>query len=263
MATVANSQIGAASLAYDNASNFQGPNDVLLGRPLPKSLKEDPFWSTCVPLQTSGNLFPLGAVVRMRDRAGLFPIIFGGNDPAHTLKMMAAQLRSATRTIHLVDLHVDPAVCLSTRIPLSSFAGKDTQSDREAALLFAHACPNKGEPAIFHGNGTLVYTVVTTAAIAPWYDPHLIGSMPQFLNVFAFQFLHFARWNTRLHELLPASIRNRMFSRTVRIWCTGLCQHILARSFWGGRRRARPNGRRCLGLEGLCRFCSVDQKRTR
>ena len=62
--------------------------------------------------------------------------------------------------------------------------------------------------------GVLAYNFAVTAAIAPWFDPHLSLGMRQLLSSMSFYVVHLAPWSVRQRaerEQWSAAFRNRMF----------------------------------------------------
>ena len=197
-ATLRARTVGTVAIAYDNATSFQMLNNLLLGKPLPVDLRCDPFWSSCVAVKVDSPTWPLGAlaVKRCVNRCETWQIVFGSNDPSHVLKIVASQARTNAKTIMLGNLTVDCSACLANGAPVDSDGGKKRQSDQEAALLLLFSCPGPKNKLTFGGCGCLVYNFVMTAALTPWFDPHLSAHWRHLLSAFAFYFLHLARWHT-------------------------------------------------------------------
>ena len=150
-------------------SHFSTLNEFLLGKPLPPSLKQDPFWSRgCIVEVGCGTSWPFAARAFPRQVHGHWQVVFGGNDPNHCLKIMAGQMRTAAKTIRLADLHVDCSASLAYGQTVQSYQGRDRQSDREAASLFLHNLPPDSAALSPWAAGSLVYTCGVTAALTTW-----------------------------------------------------------------------------------------------
>lgn len=257
-------RVGAICLAYDNASNFRTLNDVLLGESLPPALASDTFWAACEVVVVASGVWQPRALVVKRPTDGLWQVVFGGNDPAHCLKIATAQMRTAAKTIMLGELAVDCTCCLASGVNVSAYQGKDRQSDREAATLLVFCCPAPGTSLHVSGCGTLVFAFVVTACLAPWFDPHLSRSMRQHLSAFALYFLHVARQYVRVsaeHTGMRAAERNRRFLDPVAFRAlTSCCSHMLARTYFWDRGAAGMSPTDALGGRSGASFVPSEQQ---
>lgn len=182
--------------------------------------------------------------------------MFGSNDLAHCLKIMAGQLRTAAKTASLGDDAVDGSACLLNGAPLSSYRGDDAQSDRDAALLLCSCCPAEGESLSFAGCGSFMYAFAVTASFTAWYDPHLSMGMRHVLSAFSFYFWHLARQHVFIEAarkgMRPAE-RSRMFLAPFKA-ITSCCAHMVSRTFFwdrGASGKSPPGFIVCITILGM------------
>jgi len=117
------SKVGVICIAHDHAPHSKMLNSFLLGQPLPHVLQQDPFWSTGAVVSVDGGsgTWPFAARAFPRKVHAVWQVVFGGTDPNHCLKIMAAQMRTTAKTIRLADLHVDCTASLAYGMPIASY----------------------------------------------------------------------------------------------------------------------------------------------
>eukprot|EP00435_Cladocopium_sp_Y103_P054319 s180_g17.t1 len=88
-------------------------------------------------------------------------VIFHHNDAGHIQKSFAKALRTRSRAMRSGTLRINLSLLTMRNVPLSSFAGRDLQSDREAAHLF---CPKYCSMQAWdrHGLCLMMYTASLT-----------------------------------------------------------------------------------------------------